>query len=131
MIVKLRRWFVCSSNKDESFNGGCEDDLFCLLLATPRAELNCEKKPGLAALDAESELDAVLRQLRAREARLYTGDLEKDIATALPGANCRQVWSLEIQTKDRKYFTITDKAPSRAFSWLKAPTSAFTIKTLC
>ena len=85
VIVKLRRWFVCSSNKDESFNGGCEDDLFCLLLATPRAELNCEKKPGLAALDAESELDAVLRQLRAREARLYTGDLEKDIATRAAG----------------------------------------------
>ena len=26
--------------------------------------------------------------------------------------------------------TITEKAPTRAFSWLKAPTSAFTIKTL-
>ena len=26
--------------------------------------------------------------------------------------------------------TITEKAPSRAFSWLKAPTSAFTFKTL-
>ena len=28
-------------------------------------------------------------------------------------------------------FTITEKAPTRAFSWLKAPTSAFTFKTLC
>ena len=27
--------------------------------------------------------------------------------------------------------TITEKAPTRAFSWLKAPTSAFTCKTLC
>ena len=27
-------------------------------------------------------------------------------------------------------FTITEKAPSRAFSWLKAPTRAFTFKTL-
>ena len=27
-------------------------------------------------------------------------------------------------------FTITEKAPSRAFSWLKAPTSIFTFKTL-
>ena len=26
--------------------------------------------------------------------------------------------------------TITEKAPTRAFSWLKAPTSAFTFKTL-
>ena len=27
-------------------------------------------------------------------------------------------------------FTITKMAPTRAFSWLKAPTSAFTFKTL-
>ena len=27
-------------------------------------------------------------------------------------------------------FVITEKAPTRAFSWLKAPTSAFTFKTL-
>ena len=27
-------------------------------------------------------------------------------------------------------FTITEKAPTRAFPWLKAPTSAFTFKTL-
>ena len=30
-----------------------------------------------------------------------------------------------------EYFTITEKDPTRAFSWLKAPTSAFTLKTLC
>ena len=28
-------------------------------------------------------------------------------------------------------FTITEKAPTRAFSWLEGPTSAFTFKTLC
>ena len=28
-------------------------------------------------------------------------------------------------------FTIMEKAPNRAFSWLKSPTSAFTFKTLC
>ena len=33
-------------------------------------------------------------------------------------------------TKDQLVFTITEKAPTRAFSWLKAPTSAFTFKTL-
>ena len=27
-------------------------------------------------------------------------------------------------------FTITEKAPTRAFSWLKVPTSGFTFKTL-
>ena len=30
----------------------------------------------------------------------------------------------------REDFTITKKAPTRAFSWLKAPTSAFTFKKL-
>ena len=38
--------------------------------------------------------------------------------------------SNEGQTKVRKDFTITEKAPTRAFSWLKAPTRAFTFKTL-
>ena len=37
---------------------------------------------------------------------------------------------VELQTKVREYFTITEKAPTRAFSLLKAPTSAFTLKTL-
>ena len=31
---------------------------------------------------------------------------------------------------DPSVFTITEKAPTRAFSWLKAPTSAFTFNTL-
>ena len=49
--------------------------------------------------------------------------------------------SLELQTKVPKYnyilsFTIAEKTPTRAFSWLKAPSSTFsnvedTIKTLC
>ena len=34
--------------------------------------------------------------------------------------------SVELQTKVREDFNRT-----RAFSWLKAPTNAFTIKTLC
>ena len=38
--------------------------------------------------------------------------------------------AVELQTKVREDFTITEKAPTRAFSWLKAPTSAFTFKTL-
>ena len=31
---------------------------------------------------------------------------------------------------DSSVFTITEKAPSKAFSWLKVPTIAFTFKTL-
>ena len=37
---------------------------------------------------------------------------------------------LEIQTKAIRKLLITEKAPSRAFSWLKAATTAFTFKTL-
>ena len=39
------------------------------------------------------------------------------------------VWSLELPTKVPEDFTITDKAPNRAFSWLKVPTSALTFET--
>ena len=35
---------------------------------------------------------------------------------------------LELHTKVREYFTITEKTPTRAFSWLKVPTSGFTLK---
>ena len=41
--------------------------------------------------------------------------------------NVRQV--LELQTKAIRRFVITEKAPTRAFSWLKAATTAFTFKT--
>ena len=37
---------------------------------------------------------------------------------------------VELQTKVREGFTITEKASTRAFSWLKAPTCAFTFRTL-
>ena len=36
----------------------------------------------------------------------------------------------EPQTKVRDDFTITEKTPTMAFSWLKAPTSTFTFKIL-
>ena len=40
------------------------------------------------------------------------------------------LWVLELQTKVREDFTITSKAPTRAFSWLKVPARAFTFNTL-
>ena len=40
------------------------------------------------------------------------------------------VLSVEIQTKAIRRFVITEKAPTRAFSWLKAGTTALTFKTL-
>ena len=44
------------------------------------------------------------------------------------------VWWLDVVTSASKSsirrFVITEKAPTRAFSWLKAATTAFTFKTL-
>ena len=37
---------------------------------------------------------------------------------------------LELSTNLREDFMITDKDPTRAFSWFKAPTSTFTFKNL-
>ena len=46
-------------------------------------------------------------------------------------ANQRSVWVNSSASKSSiRRFVITEKAPTRAFSWLKAPTSAFTFKTL-
>ena len=49
-----------------------------------------------------------------------------------------QLVRLDEQCNEKTYkvrqssvFTITEKAPTRAFSWLKVPISAFTFKTLC
>ena len=37
--------------------------------------------------------------------------------------------TVELQTNVRKDFTITEKDPARAFTWLKVSTRAFTFKT--
>ena len=37
---------------------------------------------------------------------------------------------LELKANFRKVFTITEKAPTRAFSWLKGPINTFTFKNL-
>ena len=55
-------------------------------------------------------------------ARLRPADTE-------PGLAARR-YILKLQTKVRKDFTITKKAPIRAFSWLKAATTTFTFKNL-
>ena len=41
-----------------------------------------------------------------------------------------QRFPLVLQTKAIRRFVITEKAPTRAISWLKAATTAFTFKTL-
>ena len=44
--------------------------------------------------------------------------------------NLLKVLILELQTINRRSCTITEKVPSRVFSWLKVVTTAFTFKTL-
>ena len=39
--------------------------------------------------------------------------------------------TLQVEGRDYSLKIITEKAPTRAFSWLKAPTSIFDFKTLC
>ena len=40
------------------------------------------------------------------------------------------LWMGDRASNNPSVFTITEMAPTRAFFWLKAPTSAFTLKTL-
>ena len=49
---------------------------------------------------------------------------------APPVAGEIDIPTLELQTILRQSFTIPEKAPIRAFSWLKAPISVFTFETL-
>ena len=47
--------------------------------------------------------------------------------------HCAFVWYLLFISASKssiRRFVITEKAPTRAFSWLKAATTAFTFKTL-
>ena len=37
-------------------------------------------------------------------------------------------WWIQLETKVIRRFVITEKAPTRSFSWLKAATTAFTFK---
>ena len=45
-------------------------------------------------------------------------------------SSCNIMVQLVLATNLRDVFTITEKASTRGFSWLKAPTIAFTFKTL-
>ena len=66
---------------------------------------------------------------------LYCTRLLTSSSSARRSQPCRELlesqWLVELQTKVCKDFTIMEKAPTRAFSSLKAATSNFTFKTLC
>ena len=53
-----------------------------------------------------------------------------NIVQGKQGPGDRGEYTIELESKVLEDVTITEKAPTRAFSWLKAPTKAFTFKTL-
>ena len=72
-------------------------------------------------------LNHVINQIVLEEA-LVTGARLSSLVVGSP-----PLWvtrRLELQTNHREDFTINEQVPTRAFSWLKAPASAFTFKTL-
>ena len=58
------------------------------------------------------------------------GDLGAGEGGAGPSPRPAHGARLELLTINRQSYTITKNAPTRAFSWLKAATTAFTFKTL-
>ena len=52
------------------------------------------------------------------------------IRTIIPCRHTDQGFIIMLQTKAIRRFVIRDKAPTRAFSWLKVATTASTFKTL-
>ena len=62
---------------------------------------------------------------------LAAGHKMKLVVQAVSRLLVRLVWVAASASKSSiRRFVITEKAPTRAFAWLKAPTSAFTFKTL-
>ena len=54
-----------------------------------------------------------------------------DTASIIAGRKCKTLSKFTSASKSSiRRFVITEKAPTRAFSWLKAATTAFTFKTL-
>ena len=71
----------------------------------------------------------VVRQKRERE-RAERGLLDADSRPTVPYIKVDTIATSASKSSIRR-FVITEKAPTSAFSWLKAATTAFTFKTLC
>ena len=56
--------------------------------------------------------------------------LERKFCSKIKQLSSGMINAVKLSIGSTTGYTITEKAPTRAFSWLKAPTSAFTFKTL-
>ena len=63
--------------------------------------------------------------------KLHRSAMAPDTMVAHVAAKVLCVKIIELQTKVCEDFTVTEKAFTRAFSWMKAPTSASAFKTQC
>ena len=81
----------------------------------------------------EGSLAALLLRLQAPAPALMgvrCKSLSELVPSARPAAQLPSASAVKRSIGSTTGCTITEKAPTRAFSWLKAPTSAFTFKTL-
>ena len=84
-----------------------------------------KKKDMMSMFSSKAALEKQADKLSAKQEELNiksTGWQRSDERVSISAAN-RSIGSTT-------GCTITEKAPTRAFSWLKAPTSAFTFTTL-
>ena len=84
--------------------------------------------------DILSSAEVVLPTLAMNSSELGDISLSGLINTIITPDNQGHVLDPAMQVRRRTAleldFTITEKAPTKAFSWLKAPTSTFTFKTI-
>ena len=90
--------------------------------------------------EAHAELEAIKNSSEHDEKTLSRLELDKKISATnkrtrlLDDAKAQYAHQLiqtnKAQASSIRRFVITEKAPTRAFSWLKAATTAFTFKTL-
>ena len=89
----------------------------------------------VSALDPRSELVSVALSASVTAAVESSGQVVRWAAEAgagkhLPGLNGINIVDIAVSAskKSIRRFVITEKAPTRAFSWLKAATTAFTLR---
>ena len=80
----------------------------------------------VGSLAQAEQLAGARREVDLGGGCLMPGFIDPHIHPSMAGQ-----WYEVFKSLPNAVFVITEKAPTRAFSWLKAATTAFTFKTLC
>ena len=85
--------------------------------------------------DFEKDFNAILRR-QYNGKRVHANVVYQQYISDKNHVHMNATCWVELQTMvirrfPNEYFTITEKAPTMAFTWFKAPTIPFTFKTLC